>query len=257
MTDTYSTGGAPLPRGPTSQPYRGPRRTHRQTGRVEVWREGVGYVPEGSIETLAPREQEDLQLARRAVTSSGRNVQVAEQFLDANREPRRGWFDSGGETGSTAAWPVPGLMQNETRQRMEGLTNQMVRMNIQPGQAGTMNSIIEQVMARQQYPTVDTLGNVNGDRVLSMLVDHDELTALAGAAEQWIVDRGSLDGFAVDWQTNQSRRVREQAEDRHRARLRLRPVIPETSRTSAMPGARQPSAGGNSDRPRPDPLGIR
>lgn len=243
---------SPLPRGPTSQPYRGPVRIRRSDGRREVWREGTGYVPEGSLEALPPRDQEDMQIARRAVQTSGRNVQMAEQFLDANRTPRPvnfqsgfGFLDAGGETGGLASLPVPnwGNLQNETRQRMEGLTNQMVRENIQPGQAGTMNSIIEQMLARQQYPTTDTLGKVNGDRVLAMLIDNDEITALADEAEQWTREHGSLTGFAVDWQRNRSRQVRADSEDRHRRRLRLRPIIPATSRPEAM----QQSSSENSD----------
>lgn len=233
----------PLPRGPTSQPYRTPVRIRRSDGRREVWREGHGYVPEGSLEAIPTRDAEDLQGIRGALTTSGRNVQLAEQFLESNRRPRQSFLDSGGETGGTAALPVPQWsgMQNETRQRMEGLTNQMVRANIRPGQAGTMNSLVEQIMARQQYPSVDTLGNVNGDRVLSVLVDHDELTALADEAEQWIKDRGSLDGFAVNWTRERSRQVRAASEDRHAARLGLRRVLPQTSRPEGMAPQRPPN----------------
>ena len=232
-----------LPRGPTSQPYRTPVRIRRSDGRREVWREGEGYVPDNSLEAIPNLDAQDLQAARGALATSARNVQLGEQFLEANRTPRRNLVDAGGETGGWAALPVPEWsgLQNETRQRMEGLTNQMVRANIRPGQAGTMNSLVEQMMARQQYPSPEAPGNINGDRILSMLVDNDEMAAMVQAAEQWAQRHGSLSGFAVDWTQNQSRAVRARAEDAHARRLGLRRVIPQSSRPEAMgQGGQQP-----------------
>lgn len=206
-----------------------------------MWREGQGYVPDNSLEAIPNLDAQDLQAARGALGTSARNVQLGEQFLEANRTPRRSPVDAGGETGGWTALPVPEWsgLQNETRQRMEGLTNSMVRANIRPGQAGTMNSIIEQMMARQQYPSPEAPGNINGDRILSMLVDNDEMAAMVDAAERWAQQHGSLSGFAVDWTQNQSRAVRARSEDAHVRRLGLRRVIPATSRPEAMPAPTQ------------------
>lgn len=213
----------PYPRSPTAQPYRGPRRRHRETGQVEVWVEGEGYVPEGSPFTLSTGDQEDLQNARRGLSTARRNAQLAESFFRENSRPRQGMFDSGGETGGTAALPVPAWsgMQNPTRQRMEGLTNQMVRANIQPGQAGTMNSFVEQMLARQQYPTTETWGEVNGQRVVDMMTDAAELTAFLDEAERWAQEHRGLQGFDVHWTRNRSEAVRRAARTASIARLRI------------------------------------
>lgn len=239
-----------LPRGPTSQPYRTPRRTRRDTGVTEVWVEGRGYLPEGSADTMPRGDVEALNRARGLLGTSRRNVQLSEQFLEQNRIPRQNPFDSGGETGGTAALPVPAWsgLQNNTRQRMEGITNQMVRENIQPGQAGTMNSIIEQMLARQQYPSVETAGPVNFDRTIGMLVDHDEITAFVDEAERWAREHRGLQGFDVYWTRQRSSQVRAESERRHRDRY---------DRAWNGEGQGQARGANRPQQPRPDPLGIR
>jgi hypothetical protein len=228
MTDIYNPApAAPAPEsggadgGGRGATYRGMRRTNRRTGEVQVWVQGQGYLPEDSTAALPRGDQDALDRARGLLGTSRRNVQLSEEFLEHNRNPRVSPLDSGGETGGLTALPVPAWsgLQNNTRQRMEGITNQMVRANIQPGQAGTMNSIIEQMLARQQYPSVETAGPVNFDRTLSMLVDHDEITALVDEAERWGREHRGLQGFDVYWTRERSPQIRQESERRHRQRF--------------------------------------
>jgi hypothetical protein len=212
MTDTYST--QPSSRGPR---FRGMRRSrvNPQTGQreSEVWVQGQGYLPEGSIATLAEEDQSALERARGALGTARSNARIAGQFLDEN-------YRTG--TGGPAGLPVPDFLQSRGRQRLEGLTNQMVRTNIQPGQAGTMNSIIEQMLARQQYPTTGTDGRVNAERGIGIMVDEAEALAYVQAAERWAADRRGLQGFEADWTANRSDAIRREAERTIRERLQQR-----------------------------------
>lgn len=209
MSDTYNP-----------QPTRGPRfrgmrrsRVNPQTGQreTEVWVQGQGYLPEGSIATLAEEDQAQLSRARSLLGTARTNSRLANDFLARGRTT---------PTGGLSGLPVPGFMQSAGRQRLEGLTNNMVRANIQPGQAGTMNSIIEQMLARQQFPTTDTYGSVNSDRGVQMMVDEAEILAMVDEAERWAREHRGLQGFDVHWTRNRSSRVRQEAEREVRNRLR-------------------------------------
>jgi hypothetical protein len=245
MSDPYSVGnGDTMPpsdanaagRGARGPVFRGMRRsrTNPQTGQreVQVWLQGQGYMPENSLAPLPEEDRSYFERGRSALSAARRNSQLARQFTEANRTERPNvlgvpaWFDSGGETGGTAGLPVPDFMQNPTRQRMEGLSNQMVRANIQPGQAGTMNSIFEQILARQQYPTTGTYGPVNAERTIGILTDEAEMLAALEAAERWAQERRTLQGFEVDWTRNHSERVRREAEQRYRSEFAQRYPAP-------------------------------
>lgn len=197
--------------------FRGMRRSrvNPQTGQreTEVWVQGQGYLPEGSIATLAEEDQAQLSRARGLLGTARTNARLAQRFSDVNaREP----------TGGLSGLPVPDFAQSANRQRLEGITNQMVRTNIQPGQAGTMNSIIEQMLARQQYPTTGTYGAVNADRTVGIMVDEAEILAMTREAEDWARRHRGLQGFDVHWTENRSRQVRNEAEREIRTQLRQR-----------------------------------
>lgn len=213
MTDTYSTGQPPT-RGPR---YRGMRRSrvNQQTGQreEEVWVQGQGYLPSSSLAALPQEDQAWLQSGRSSLASARRNAQLSQQFTAANRET---------PTGAIDGLPVPDFMQSAGRQRLEGLSNQMVRANIQPGTSGTMNSVFEQILARQQYPTTGTYGSTNTDRTMGIMVDEEEIATMLQEAEQWAQQHRGLQGFEVHWTRNRSRQVREEAQRRIRAEMRRR-----------------------------------
>lgn len=221
----------------TGARYRGNyrRRRNPQTGQVEeeVWVQGQGYLPRGTIAALPTEDRRDIDSARNMLATASRNAQYAEQFARYNRQApvdtgnpilnvaSRLTGNTGGETGGTTGLPVPNFLMNPTRRNMERLTSSMVRANIQPGQAGTMNSMFEQILARQMYPTTDSPGTANDDAVVQMMVDREEMLAALRAAEEWGARRRSLTGFDVDWYTNHQARVRREAEARVRERLGL------------------------------------
>jgi hypothetical protein len=212
MSDVYS--GQPI--GTRAPRYRRRERVNPQTGQreVQVWSMDLGrYVPAGSMGALAQEDQAALDRARSGLGGVRNNARLASQFLDENFRTA---------TGAEQGLPVPDFMQSRGRQRLEGLTNEMVRRNIQPGQAGTMNSIIEQMLARQQYPTTGTLGSTNADRGIAMMVDEAEAQAYVQAAEQWAADRDGLQGFEADWTANRSAEIRREAEARIRRELAAR-----------------------------------
>lgn len=215
MTDIYSVGSSdsmpPSDANAAGTGARGPvfrgmrrRRINPQTGQEEreVWVQGRGYLPEGSVEALPQEDQEWLQAGRSALAAARRNAQLGQQFSDVNAEHA---------TGGVSGLPVPDFMQSGGRQRLEGLTNQMVRANIQPGQAGTMNSVFEQILARQQYPTTGTYGGTNASRTLGLLVDQEEIAQMLTEAEDWARQNRGLQGFEVHWTRNRSADVREAA----------------------------------------------
>lgn len=211
MTDAYSVGDQPPSQG-RGPGFRGMSRSRRnpQTGQIEreVWVQGQGYLPEGSIASYPQQDREWLERGRAAVAQGRRNSQLAQQFSRQNRTTG---------TGELAALPVPDFMQSAGRQRLEGLTNQMVRANIAPGTSGTMNSVFEQILARQQYPTTGTVGPVNAERTMGMMVDEEELTSMLSEAEQWARQHRGLEGFDVHWTRNRSQQVRDAAARRIRS----------------------------------------
>jgi hypothetical protein len=212
MSDVYS--GQPI--GTRAPRYRRRERVNPQTGQreVQVWSMDLGrYVPAGSMGALAQEDQAALERSRALLGSARGNARLASQFLDENFRTSTGGIDG---------VPVPDFMQSRGRQRLEGITNQMVRTNIQPGQAGTMNSIIEQMLARQQYPTTGTVGSVNAERGIGMMVDEAEAQAYVQAAEQWAADRDGLQGFEADWTANRSAEIRREAEARIRREMAAR-----------------------------------
>ena len=79
-----------LPRGPTSQPYRTPRRTRRDTGQVEVWIEGEGYVPETDLRRLPQQEREDVAEARRRATVMAQALPDWQEFERLNSQEATG-----------------------------------------------------------------------------------------------------------------------------------------------------------------------
>lgn len=85
MPPQDATLAQPLPRSPTSQPYRGPRRRHRETGRTEVWVEGAGYVPEDSMERLTADERRAVESARARARDQREMLPHLRQFEEYNR----------------------------------------------------------------------------------------------------------------------------------------------------------------------------
>lgn len=209
------SGARPL----RGEPYRGRYRINPDRT-VDVWN-GSMYVDRNSLAALpATEDRQQLAQARPLLGVARQNARLADRFIDENQQTG---------TGGLLGLPVPSQLQSAGRQRLEGYTNQMVRANIREGTSGTMNSIIEQMLARQQYPTTDTYGETNVDRALQMAVDEAEIAQMLSEAERWARDNRGLQGFDVHWTQNRSRQVRAEAERRIR-NDRTRPYRPRRPR---------------------------
>jgi hypothetical protein len=68
----------------TAQPYRGPRRRHRETGRIEYWTEHAGYQPEGSLELLTPPERAYVQEQRQRADDVLEQVRLMDRWEKLN-----------------------------------------------------------------------------------------------------------------------------------------------------------------------------
>ena len=112
----------PLPRGPTSQPYRGPRRTHRATGQVEVWVEGAGYVPETDLRRLPQQEREQVEEARRRATV------MAEALPDWQEFERLNSQEATGSIGQIAGniMSAPNVLGRPNEDRMRAIVSRWV-----------------------------------------------------------------------------------------------------------------------------------
>ena len=206
-----------------TQYYEGQTATNPQTGEQLVYRNrrwqslNSASAPTGTRATLT---QEQGRLRTQQQTA-----EYADQFLEHNaRRTTGGLRDSG--------W-VPDWGDTD-RQAMNGLSDAMVRANIQPGTASTMNSDAEARMARGQYPSTEVVGPVNQQRALELHVQRDTQQARISAMEHWVARHGSLDGFNDAWAVAEPQ-VRAQATQRNRPLIYrdwTQPRAPGASATS-------------------------
>src|SRR5262245_48780632 len=127
--------------------YEGQTATNPQTGEQIVYRNRRWQ----SLTTAGATQQARQALSgeQGKLRTQQQTAEYADQFLQHNA--RRG-------TGGMAESPHFPDWGQPDRQAMEGLSNAMVRANIQPGTASTMNSDAEARMARGQYPSVEVQG---------------------------------------------------------------------------------------------------
>src|SRR5690606_12050284 len=82
---------------------------------------------------------------------------------------------------------LPG--QRAARQRLDrmaGIESEFVRANIQPGQAGTANSVFEQELLRQMTPNRGAVGPTNSERMLGLHIERDLQSARVAEQERWL-----------------------------------------------------------------------
>jgi hypothetical protein len=84
---------------------------------------------------------------------------------------------------------------------MAGLSAAMLRDNIRPGMAGTMNSDAEQQIAARQFPNELVSGDVNAEYAVRLVVNRDVQVELINQMESWLRQRPSLEGFQEHWRT--------------------------------------------------------
>lgn len=201
MTDIYNPQGNdedPAVQ-PQTQSADNRSRWHNRTatladGRRVIWQEPPsgrgGRFVEMSPATADAASRSALENEREMLNKLRETSTYAADFIEHNRERGTGGF---GEDSLFPRWGQP------HRQAMEGLSAQMVRSNIRPGQATTMNSNAEQMMAMRTYPTPEAHGDVNAERAVRVLVNRDVQIELVRRMEAWLSQHPSINGFQEEW----------------------------------------------------------
>lgn len=184
----------PLPRGPTSQPFRGPRRTHRETGRTEVWVEGRGYVPENALDRLPNTEQ-------RAVLEARANAQRLTGFLpDLDR------FEELNRTENTGGWnqrlgqffgDMPEIFPDNGVDEMRSITDRLTPQQRPPGSGTT--SDFDAAMFRGSLPHRGRGGNANSQVIANLRRQARDAQEYAEFLDWYWPQGGSTSGATEAW----------------------------------------------------------
>lgn len=180
----------PLPRGPTSQPYRGPARTRRSDGRREIWVEGRGYVPENSLAALPNDERGAVLEARNAALEAQSVVPDLNRFIELNRSNRTGnLFDLVG--GATNARP----MWDEGMQEMHSITDRLAPLMRRPGSGASSDRDVE--MFRSGLPNIRRGGQPNARIANQLRLNQRDLQDYAEFLE-WYAGRNQTTSGALE-----------------------------------------------------------
>lgn len=182
-------------------PYDGMIAENAQGHRV-VYRSaanGRGRWVELNPASADPDSRETLTNERALLSRLRDTSRLAESFIDHNTQSGTGGFGQSqneilGFQFGVPAWRAP------HRQAMQGLSAEMVRSNIRPGMASTMNSDAEQLMAARTYPNEQASGDVNAERAVRVLVSRDTQIELVRQMEEWLTRHPNLAGFQEHWQ---------------------------------------------------------
>lgn len=206
MSDAYNAGLRPEEgQQPRQQqrggsPYDGMIAQNAQGQRV-VYRSnasGQGRWVEVSPATADAASREALENENALYARLRDTSRLAEDFIEHNRKSGTGGMGQssnsilGLELG-VPAWGAP------HRQAMQGLSAEMVRSNIRPGMAQTMNSDAEAMLAGRTYPSEDAGGDVNAERAVRILVNRDMQAELIRQMEAWLRQHPSIAGFQEQW----------------------------------------------------------
>ncbi len=189
---------APLPRGPTSQPYRGPRRTHRQTGQVEVWVEGAGYVPETDLRRLPQQEREDVAEARRRATVMAQALPDWQEFERLNSE------EATGSLGQIAGniLSAPNVMGRPNEDRMRAIVSRWVPNQRAAGSGTTSDRDLS--FYEGGLPSTARVGPSNSALIRDFERNAADASDYASFLEWYWPRTGSLSGAREQWQQYQA-----------------------------------------------------
>lgn len=183
----------PLPRGPTSQPYRGPRRTHRETGQTEVWVEGAGYVPETDLRRLPQQERDTVESARMRAQQFERALPDFERFAELNRtNPTGAWSQIVG------SWTnQPQLIADPDIDEMRSITERWAPRQREPGSGTTTDRDI--ALFKGGIPNVTRTGDGNARVIEALRRQAREESSYADFVDWYWPRTGSLSGADQAW----------------------------------------------------------
>lgn len=193
----------PEPQGGGS-PYDGLIAENAQGHRI-VWRSnssGRGRWVEVSPSTADTAAREQLEQETSMLSRLRDTSRLAEDFIEHNRYSGTGGLGQAHNNILGLELSVPAFRAPH-RQAMQGLSAEMVRSNIRPGMAQTMNSDAEQMMAQRTYPSEEAGGDVNAERALRVLVNRDVQYELVNQMQQWLTRHPNLSGFQQQWQRSE------------------------------------------------------
>lgn len=184
--------------------YEGITATNPKTGHTVIFKGGQ-WVPTGEsgVTPSHPQSVEEGLTAQRGNAASARNLSTtANRFLQENYQRGTGGIlDSlGGGVEMPFGLGTWGRTDfGPHRTAMEGLTSDMLRQSMVPGQSRSMDSNKEMEMTLARLPNVNTPGPTNKQRVMNiqqeMFVQNERLKAM----ETWANQHQSLDGFESAW----------------------------------------------------------
>jgi len=143
--------------------------------------------------------------ARANADIARQNARQGAQFVDLNRKTGtggiQGVFADKGPLGAFADTVAGGLFPKtrDNIEDMDRLNSSMLRANIQEGTSSTMNSNVEQMMAKQTYPSVEISGRVNSKIEQDMRLIAALASQKATAMDKYLSRNGTLNGFLDAW----------------------------------------------------------
>jgi hypothetical protein len=278
LTDAYNPQGyepeVPAEPAPPQQEGRSAyhnRRARMPDGSIAVWQESPngrgGRFVALSEATASTQAREAIEGERARLRVLDRLAPLAEEYVKLGENTATGgWrqesFDRERRAEPGDIWnglnfpnwaydlnPINGPERARERSRLEtmaGLEDEAVRANIQPGQAGTANSIFEQEVLRGMFPNIRMLGETNSVRAARLFINRDLQQRRVRAAEQWLTRNTDLSGFEEAW-GRELQRIRPQLEAEYGARFGTQPGARAGSDVGAFAARaaanRQPSSG--------------
>lgn len=196
-------------------PYVGRVKVNKLTGERSMWMgAGKGFVPvdDNNVamtqKRYAPEIQQALTKTQDAYDKAREVLPYALQFQELNRQRGTGGlFDRELPfVGAPAKYFAP-----ET-QRMDSLTNKMVRSQIQPGTSGAANTGVEQEMLKSTFPSISNRGDVNDQNVRTMKIDRDIHLERLQRLQDWANAGGrNIAEFEASWAPYEAQRRRDLA----------------------------------------------
>lgn len=191
MSNTYDS--EPLPRSPTAQPYRGPRRRHRETGAMEVWVEGRGYVPQNSLDRLTAQERQAVLDARDRARGQREALPYLRRFEELNRVQPTGSL--GQMIGNT--WNLAPLTGDAEESEMYRIINRLTPRQRQgmPGAASDRDV----AMFRGSLPGLNVVGDANSRIIRNLEREAAESQAYAEFLDWYWPQHGTTSGAEERW----------------------------------------------------------
>lgn len=183
-------------------PYIGRVKVNKATGDRSMWMgAGKGFMPvdQNNIpvaKRYTPEVQSALDDTQTAYNKSQALTAPAIEFQRYNRD-----VDTGPLRGLVAK-PFSGKLQS-----LDGITNAMIRSQIQPGTSGASNTGAEQDRLRNMFPNVDTFGGVNDERVRRIKIDRDLQLERMQMIQKWAANGGrNISDFESTWVQHEAKR---------------------------------------------------